>query len=80
MNEEFHTFLRRRLTELGLTQAQVCDALGYKAPYLSAVMTGAKVPKIETMRRLCSVVGPYTIQSDKDVVIEPKNQHPAHQR
>ena len=61
-------WLKRRLLELSITQQKLADLVGMTQPQISAYATEAKIPDVETIRRMCAVLGPYHITAAKRVI------------
>lgn len=52
----FGTWLERRMTELGLTQQQVADAIGVRQQTISKYVTGDEIPRTERVEHLAAVL------------------------
>ena len=69
MKETPSQFIVRRLAEMELRQRQLAELSGVAQSTLSQYQNGDKVPGVAVMARLCAVLGPYTIEPEKRVLI-----------
>lgn len=54
--QSFGTWLKTRMTELGLTQQQVADAIGVRQQTVSKYLTGDEIPRTERVEHLATVL------------------------
>lgn len=59
-------FIQRRLEETGMSQKQLAEKCGVSTPQLSQWVNGHRVPNMQTMQKVCEVLGSYTIEGEND--------------
>lgn len=70
IEERIGAVLRRRRLEMGLTQARLSAQAGIVQSHVSALESATKPPTIQTLERLCDVLG----VSVSDVIAEAEGK------